>query len=123
MSPNLLPTLLWLVRVFSTCIYLFVWVGMFVMCLLVFLYFFLIYWCFFRIVWWPGTKEPGWVPRHPFFFNDTATTDIYTLSLHDALPISFFNYDHPNPRIPFWEVDFLFGNSQFPMPNSLNLAM
>ena len=22
-----------------------------------------------------------------FFFNDTATTDIYTLSLHDALPI------------------------------------
>src|SRR5438552_14358170 len=23
-----------------------------------------------------------------FFFNDTATTDIYTLSLHDALPIS-----------------------------------
>src|SRR2546430_13050097 len=26
-----------------------------------------------------------------FFFNDTATTEIYTLSLHDALPIS------PNP--------------------------
>ena len=26
-----------------------------------------------------------------FFFNDTATTEIYTLSLHDALPI-FFNY-------------------------------
>src|SRR2546429_9364908 len=32
-----------------------------------------------------------------FFFNDTATTEIYTLSLHDALPIlevaagSFFN--------------------------------
>src|SRR2546427_2929113 len=29
--------------------------------------------------------------RHPFsffFFNDTATTEIYTLSLHDALPIS-----------------------------------
>src|SRR6266545_7812241 len=25
-----------------------------------------------------------------FFFNDTATTEIYTLSLHDALPISFF---------------------------------
>jgi len=22
-----------------------------------------------------------------FFFNDTATTEIYTLSLHDALPI------------------------------------
>src|ERR1051326_6960511 len=25
-----------------------------------------------------------------FFFNDTATTEIYTLSLHDALPISPF---------------------------------
>src|SRR5260370_19908297 len=29
------------------------------------------------------------MPRLPirFFFNDTATTEIYTLSLHDALPI------------------------------------
>src|SRR5260370_19152407 len=26
-----------------------------------------------------------------FFFNDTATTEIYTLSLHDALPISCAN--------------------------------
>src|SRR5436190_3478301 len=26
-----------------------------------------------------------------FFFNDTATTEIYTLSLHDALPISVFS--------------------------------
>src|SRR5256885_5483246 len=26
-----------------------------------------------------------------FFFNDTATTEIYTLSLHDALPISAFS--------------------------------
>src|SRR3712207_7483043 len=26
--------------------------------------------------------------RSYFFFNDTATTEIYTLSLHDALPIS-----------------------------------
>src|SRR5258706_492631 len=25
-----------------------------------------------------------------FFFNDTATTEIYTLSLHDALPICVF---------------------------------
>src|SRR5215467_2073531 len=32
-----------------------------------------------------------------FFFNDTATTEIYTLSLHDALPIS-----NPRPanRVP-----------------------
>src|SRR2546428_9838196 len=34
------------------------------------------------------------MPVHPilllfFFFNDTATTEIYTLSLHDALPICF----------------------------------
>src|SRR3712207_9165823 len=26
--------------------------------------------------------------KYRFFFNDTATTEIYTLSLHDALPIS-----------------------------------
>src|ERR1019366_3341041 len=33
----------------------------------------------------PGrrTRRNGW----RFFFNDTATTEIYTLSLHDALPI------------------------------------
>src|SRR2546422_7311150 len=28
-----------------------------------------------------------------FFFNDTATTEIYTLSLHDALPILFGNVE------------------------------
>src|SRR2546427_2005730 len=28
------------------------------------------------------------MPFRFFFFNDTATTEIYTLSLHDALPIS-----------------------------------
>src|SRR5256885_14896676 len=28
--------------------------------------------------------------RSFFFFNDTATTEIYTLSLHDALPISVY---------------------------------
>src|SRR2546422_1922635 len=32
---------------------------------------------------------------HSFFFNDTATTEIYTLSLHDALPIST-----PRPPLP-----------------------
>src|SRR2546422_3686126 len=30
-----------------------------------------------------------------FFFNDTATTEIYTLSLHDALPISICNPSTP----------------------------
>src|SRR5260221_5265147 len=29
-----------------------------------------------------------------FFFNDTATTEIYTLSLHDALPIYQAKQDH-----------------------------
>src|SRR2546422_4797435 len=30
-----------------------------------------------------------------FFFNDTATTEIYTLSLHDALPISVHRQKKP----------------------------
>src|SRR3712207_9293461 len=35
-----------------------------------------------------------------FFFNDTATTEIYTLSLHDALPI--FRYTPSPPAVnPF----------------------
>src|SRR5215204_7818602 len=33
-----------------------------------------------------------------FFFNDTATTEIYTLSLHDALPISCLRRGHGSPR-------------------------
>src|SRR3989442_9543087 len=33
-----------------------------------------------------------------FFFNDTATTEIYTLSLHDALPISFLLDEHMRPH-------------------------
>src|SRR5258707_7117469 len=38
-----------------------------------------------------------YAPFHAFFFfNDTATTEIYTLSLHDALPIS----GTPWPRQP-----------------------
>src|SRR5256885_4897941 len=32
-----------------------------------------------------------------FFFNDTATTEIYTLSLHDALPISQPTSGTPEP--------------------------
>src|SRR5258708_24375631 len=32
-----------------------------------------------------------------FFFNDTATTEIYTLSLHDALPISKHSAHHRWP--------------------------
>src|SRR6266513_5298304 len=33
-----------------------------------------------------------------FFFNDTATTEIYTLSLHDALPINHHSV-HPSPGV------------------------
>src|SRR6266568_7781876 len=35
-----------------------------------------------------------------FFFNDTATTEIYTLSLHDALPILPATTDRLWRRIP-----------------------
>ena len=38
-----------------------------------------------------------------FFFNDTATTEIYTLSLHDALPISLVNEEKPAGT---YEVEF-----------------
>src|SRR5215216_8162628 len=39
-----------------------------------------------------------------FFFNDTATTEIYTLSLHDALPIlgsgtAVGRHHRPTPRV------------------------
>src|SRR5256885_17256964 len=37
-----------------------------------------------------------WLLYHyVFFFNDTATTEIYTLSLHDALPISLGGVGDP----------------------------
>src|SRR2546430_17074205 len=36
-----------------------------------------------------------------FFFNDTATTEIYTLSLHDALPISPRYLQHTGPALVF----------------------
>src|SRR6266576_6538708 len=35
-----------------------------------------------------------------FFFNDTATTEIYTLSLHDALPISGITVYSANVDVP-----------------------
>src|SRR5256886_13573317 len=37
-----------------------------------------------------------------FFFNDTATTEIYTLSLHDALPIC--ERDRPRQSLPGFQV-------------------
>src|SRR3712207_4910953 len=49
-----------------------------------------------EVLFYPGrSEEPHFLtpltpisPIPAFFFNDTATTEIYTLSLHDALPIS-----------------------------------
>src|ERR1019366_9488998 len=46
-----------------------------------------------------------WLVLCCFFFNDTATTEIYTLSLHDALPISAcrrrgFCVPNGRPRCP-----------------------
>src|SRR2546429_4264358 len=41
-----------------------------------------------------------------FFFNDTATTEIYTLSLHDALPILNGYHGHVQPeRLPVVAVE------------------
>src|SRR6266853_4606779 len=37
-----------------------------------------------------------------FFFNDTATTEIYTLSLHDALPIGRGSPNTVPPPGPDW---------------------
>src|SRR3712207_7432927 len=45
-----------------------------------------------------------------FFFNDTATTEIYTLSLHDALPISVVDLDEAGVR----QVRALHGNERQP---------
>src|SRR6266487_6581051 len=43
-----------------------------------------------------------------FFFNDTATTEIYTLSLHDALPIlpyQWLNRKKPMPWVALVRLD------------------
>src|SRR3712207_9288436 len=42
-----------------------------------------------------------------FFFNDTATTEIYTLSLHDALPIFLFSFLHPFLFVPLLIIDLI----------------
>src|SRR5688572_31927340 len=43
-----------------------------------------------------------------FFFNDTATTEIYTLSLHDALPICWSTLEYLERRELQALVDWLF---------------
>src|SRR2546422_4420720 len=44
--------------------------------------------CIVRMLWCVLRWNNLWLVSSFFFFNDTATTEIYTLSLHDALPIS-----------------------------------
>src|SRR2546426_6792486 len=39
-----------------------------------------------------------------FFFNDTATTEIYTLSLHDALPICRSSATRAMSRVPWARI-------------------
>src|ERR1043165_7442507 len=45
----------------------------------------------------PNSSHLALSPIALFFFNDTATTEIYTLSLHDALPI-WSRRRRPRPR-------------------------
>ena len=47
-----------------------------------------------------GPIDDGWHGQHFFFFNDPATTEIYTLSLLDALPISALPTARPSPPAP-----------------------
>src|SRR2546429_5166799 len=58
---------------------------------------------------------------HFFFFNDTATTEIYTLSLHDALPILALRLDHLQQREEHWAIVDLVGKGghvrTVPMPD------
>src|SRR5438445_13585393 len=49
--------------------------------------------CLFMRVTWLLCLPPEFSLSLLFFFNDTATTDIYTLSLHDALPILILEND------------------------------
>src|SRR3712207_8329884 len=58
-----------------------------------------------------------------FFFNDTATTEIYTLSLHDALPISA---PHPERAVASRYVSTAttrrFTSTSSPRPSLVNTA-
>src|SRR2546430_8299827 len=42
-----------------------------------------------------------------FFFNDTATTEIYTLSLHDALPIFGTVHGEQPRRVLAWKARYI----------------
>src|SRR3990172_7217103 len=50
----------------------------------------------------------GYISYAVFFFNDTATTEIYTLSLHDALPISRYVGGRTRVEYPIGKVLYEF---------------
>src|SRR3989475_13281977 len=52
-----------------------------------------------------------------FFFNDTATTEIYTLSLHDALPISICDIA-PALRATAWAEDGVIEGAEWKDPGA-----
>src|SRR2546430_7232984 len=49
-----------------------------------------------------------------FFFNDTATTEIYTLSLHDALPICGHHRREPTHSAPSEFASIVSGSRETP---------
>src|SRR2546430_9378646 len=57
-----------------------------------------------------------------FFFNDTATTEIYTLSLHDALPISSYSDLLPEPSTRYAEIIRLQAPDYHPAVETFDLA-
>src|SRR5260370_20670078 len=59
---------------------------------------------------------------HAFFFNDTATTEIYTLSLHDALPICIGMHQDgaAGLAVPSGASDFLVVSLQAPRQSGVN---
>src|SRR5471030_3105987 len=58
-----------------------------------------------------------------FFFNDTATTEIYTLSLHDALPISQPSPDNPSGTSQCWFNWLRMGDRKSTRLNSSHLGI
>src|SRR5467141_561209 len=58
-----------------------------------------------------------WIPFF-FFFNDTATTEIYTLSLHDALPIGPALAELLNPAINRGDAGLGSGTGLRPPPDN-----
>ena len=62
-----------------------------------------------------------------FFFNDTATTEIYTLSLHDALPIyddgpGIPENERENVLKPFYKIDKSRSDSKSSVGLGLSIA-